>query len=555
MNIFKGKSRRTAIFTVITVAVIILAIAANLVLGYFGLHKTIFLDMTYEGFYTLTDTMKEECAFLEKLDEKVEIIFCNDPDRLLSQTVTRIVYFMAIMLDNTFENVETRTVNAALNPTALAKYKTTSLAEIEPTDVIISYGDRYRIVNADVFWYRNSQNELFSYNGEYKMASLLKSVTSFSNAGAATAYFVTGHGETVYDESRPEENRELLNFIHVLEDAGLKYKTIDLTTQDIPDDCALLIINNPRTDYLPDPLEENNFYYISPLEKIDRFLISDYGSLMVAKDHATSLPLLEEFLGEWGFGFENALVKDTENSIADVENTGTQLIGSYNTDDNGYGMGIYPEFATLPSAPKFIMTNSGYMKCSFGASDSILENGTGGTTRIYSPILFSSGKATAYVKDADGNYSLLYANEGQKDLVAVTVRKQLNFTTNENKYSYVMCANSAEFFTSSFVGSSAYSNYDILVATALNTTRSDEYASIELGGISQNSPSFGGKILITNAMSALGESIYHKDASKPIKYNYGITLPEIIVYSVFIFLIPAAIATVGIVVKIKRKYL
>ena len=122
MNILKGKSRRTAIFTVVTVVVVILAIALNLVLGYFGLHKTLFLDMTYEGFYTLTDTMKEECAFVEDLDEKVEIIFCNDPDRLLSQTVTRIVYFMAIMLDNTFENIETRTVNVALNPTAVSQY-------------------------------------------------------------------------------------------------------------------------------------------------------------------------------------------------------------------------------------------------------------------------------------------------------------------------------------------------------------------------------------------------------------------------------------------------
>lgn len=555
MNILKGKSRRTAIFTVVTVVVVILAIALNLVLGYFGLHKTLFLDMTYEGFYTLTDTMKEECAFVEDLDEKVEIIFCNDPDRLLSQTVTRIVYFMAIMLDNTFENIETRTVNVALNPTAVSQYKTTSLAEIEPTDVIISYGDRYRIVASEVFWYRNTEGNLFSYNGEYKMASLLKSVTSFSNSGAASAYFVTDHGETVYDASKPEENRELLNFIHVLEDAGLKIKTLNLATDDIPADCALLVINNPRTDFIPDPDKEKDFYYVSPLEKIDRYLIADYGSLMVAKDHEISLPLLEEFLHEWGFGFENALVKDSENSIADTDNTGTQLIGVYNTDDNGYGMGIYSEFASLSSAPKFIVTNTGYMKCSFGASDSILENGTGGTTRIYSPILFTSGKATAYTKDDNGNHSLLYANEGQKDIVAVTTRKQLNSTTNENKYSYVMCANSAEFFTNSFVGSSAYSNYDILVAAALNITRADDYASIDLGGISQNSPSFGGKMLVSSEMTTLGQSIYHKDPSKPIKYNYGLAVSEIVVYTVVIALVPVALLTIGIIVKVKRKYL
>ena len=151
MNILKGKSTRTKIFAVITLVVVVLAIALNLVLGYFGINRTLFMDLTYEGFYTLTDTMKEECAFVEELDGEIEIIFCNDPDRLISQTVTRVLYFMSIMLDNCFENVKTRTVNVALNPTAVSKYKTTSLDEIESDDVIISYGDRYRVVKAEVF--------------------------------------------------------------------------------------------------------------------------------------------------------------------------------------------------------------------------------------------------------------------------------------------------------------------------------------------------------------------------------------------------------------------
>ena len=556
MNILKGKSTRTKLFTVITVFIVAAAILLTLVLNFLGMKHTLFLDMTYEGFYTLTDTMKRECEFVEELDEKVEIILCNDPDRLISQTVTRVVYYMAIMLDNAFENVEVRTVNVALNPTAVSKYKTTSLAEISPTDVIISYGDRYRVLNSEVFWYRNSQNELFSYNGEYKMASLLKSVTAYSKAGKASAYFVIDHGETYYDESRPDENRELLNFIHALEDAGLAIKTLNLTeVERIPDDCALLIINDPKTDFEPDPDRANEFYYVSPLEKIDRFLIADYGSLMVAKDFERKLPLLEEFLNEWGFIFESALVKDTVNNIADKDGSATQLIGSYNKDEDSYGMGIYSEFASLSSAPRFIVTRTGYLRCSYGVSDSVFENGAGGTSRIYSPFILSSDKATAYSKDENGNYSLLHTNEGAKDLVGVTTRKQLNSTTNENKYSYVMCANSKDFFSSAFVGSSAYSNYDVIVALAQNATRSDEHASIELGGISQNSPSYGGKLLISTDMTALGESLYDKDPSKPIKYNHGISLPEIVLYSIIIFLVPITIAAVGIVVRVKRKYL
>ena len=556
MNILKGKSTRTKIFTVITVLIIVATIAFTLAFNYFVLNRAVLLDLTYEGFYTLTDTMKRECKFVDDLDEKVEIIFCNDPDRLVAQTVTRVVYYMSIMLDNAFENIETRTVNVALNPTALSQYKTTSLKEISPSDIIITYGDRYRVVNAEVFWYRDSQNALFSYNGEYKMASLLKSITAFSSVGKASAYFVTDHGETYYDESRPDENRELLNFIYALEDAGLKIKTLNLTTDEIPADCALLIINNPLTDYVPEAGKENDFYYVSPLEKIDRYLINNHGSLMVAKDFERELPLLEEFLFEWGFEFESALVKDSVNNIADVNDTNTQIVGSYNTDEDGYGMGIYSEYASMGSAPRFVLTNTGYIKCAYGVTDTSPENGTGSVFRIYSPLFFASDEASAYTKNENGEY-LLKANDDERmmELVGVTTRKQLDSTTNENTYSYVMCANSKDFFSSPFVGSSAYSNYDILVALAQNATRADEHASIELGGISQNSPSYGGKLVITNGMTFTGEKIYDKDPSQPIKINRAISSAEIVLFTIIIFLIPSAIAVAGIYVKTKRKYL
>ena len=556
MNILKGKSTRTKIFTVITILVVVLTIALTLVLNYVGMQNTLFLDLTHEGLYTLTDVMKKECAFVEELDEKIEIIFCTDPDRLISQTVTRVTYYMSVMLDNAFENVEVRTVNAALNPTAVSKYKTTSLKELSASDIIIAYGDRYRVVNAEVFWLRNTYDEIFSYNGEYKMASLFKSVSAYNSAGTATAYFLTGHGETYYDEANPDENRELLNFIHSLEDAGLKIKNLDLSAVDsIPADCALLIINNPTSDFEPEPGMENSFEYVSPLEKIDRYLVSNYGSLIVAKDFERELPLLEEFLGEWGFEFVNALVKDESNNVEDAENTHSQIIGSYNTDEDSYGMAIYSEYVKLGSAPKFIVPNTGYIKCTYGVEQLVTENGADKISRIYSPFLFTSDKAIAYSKDADGYGGTVHTNAGRKDLVGVTVRKQLNDETRENKYSYVMCANSADFLTNAFIGSSAYANYDILSATALNATRSDEHASMELGGSSLNSPSYGGKIIMSTTITTTGEDIYDKDPSTPIKHNYGISTPEIVLYSIFIFLVPVTIAVVGIVIRIKRKYL
>ena len=68
-TLFKGKSKRTRIFTVITLVLIVALLAVNYLLTHVGLHKSVYVDMTPEGLYTLSSAMAEECAFVDKLDE------------------------------------------------------------------------------------------------------------------------------------------------------------------------------------------------------------------------------------------------------------------------------------------------------------------------------------------------------------------------------------------------------------------------------------------------------------------------------------------------------
>jgi len=100
-RLFKGKSKRTKIFTAITLFSVAVIIALNLLLYYFGFQKTIFLDMTPEGLYTLSDAMVEECdemfGEIKEKDgnKKVTVTFCTDPDYLISSDTARLTYFMA----------------------------------------------------------------------------------------------------------------------------------------------------------------------------------------------------------------------------------------------------------------------------------------------------------------------------------------------------------------------------------------------------------------------------------------------------------------------------
>lgn len=560
IKLFSGKRSRSGTFAVITVTLIALLFVVNLLVTHLSLYRTVYADTTSEGLYTLSDGMIEQCKFIEELGKaedapNLKITFCADPDALLNSTVTRVIYHMAIQLHNRYPYLEIETVNIALNPNAVSKYKTTSLSKITAGDLIVSYGDTYRVVSAESFWPKKSDGVYASYNGEYRLATLLMSVTAKDRP---MAYFITGHGETVYNPESPEseESRSLGSFVDMLRDVGLSVGVLNLgEVTEIPDDCKLLIINNPTVDFPTDESGYDSFGYIGELEMIDRYLVNEQGALMVAKDYGIQLKNLELYLREWGIAFSDTLVRDDTASLADEGNTHTKLVAKYDTDTTGYGYQIYGEFAELSSAPRMIIPNSGYLYCAYGSSDALRESGGFNTSRTYAEFLTSSKTAIPYGKsDASGEYTLKAGAAGERALVAVTARNELDDYTDENTYSYVMAAASADFFDESVMGNASYANFDIVAALTKNIARSDAYASIEIGGMSYNSGSYGGKPLTDMSLSESNVDVYSPSGEEVIKTNLGINNATKIGFTVFVFAIPVAIAALGVTVCLKRRF-
>lgn len=555
LKLFGCRSRRRLVFTAVTVLLIAVLVGANFVLSLFVPDKSIYFDMTSEGLYSLSAAMKKETEFIGGLDKKVEIIFCNDRDRLIASQATRVTYFMALQLQERYpDNVEVRTVNPTLNPTALAKYKTTSLTEISTLDIIISYGDRYRVVGCNRFWTVN-EGSYFSYNGEYRMVSLLRSVTAINNP---TVYFLTGHGESYYDPTDPESEMSLANaeLYDLLVARGLTVRTLDISAADaVPDDCALLIINNPRTDFKTDPTRYDELGYVSDLEKLDRYLVTKQGAIMIAKDYAVELPLLESFLHEWGFDFGTTLMKDEKASIADEDSSYTQLIATYNTDKESYAYGIYGDYADTSSAPRTVFTNTGYITCSFQESSATSEDGTANVARQYISFLTSSESAKPYARHPEtGEYVDLAGEEKCYDLAAVVSREALDSEANEKTHSYIFCVNSPDFLSNELLGNSAYANFDVVSLLIDNISRLEEYASMDLGGLSYNSSSYGGKQIWYSTLSYNDATIYYGNATDVYDYNYGISDAFIATLTVCVFAVPTALLVLGIVVAVRRRY-
>lgn len=568
LNLFKGKSKRTKIFTVITLTSIVLILLLNFLMTYFGIQKTMFLDMTPEKFYSLSGEMKEECGDMfselkaSGKKEKIKVTFCTDPDYLTASRMTRMPYFMALQLQNKYPDFfEVETVNVNLNPTAVAKYKATSLSKINSSNIIVSYGERYRVTTVQRFWAQDSSAEnIYSYNGEYRLATLMKSVTAVDQPAA---YFVTDHGETYYDPQNPtsEMSLSMATLADLLSERGLKIKTLKLSeVERVPEDCVLLIINNPREDFTYDKDKLNQLGYVADTEKLDRYLVMKQGSIMVAKDFETKLPVFENFMYEWGFKFSDSIVVDKESSLDDEYDTATNLVAKYSTDPESFAYAIYGDYADLSSAPLTVVSNAGSVECSYNETKYKIEAGSMRTTRQYASFLTTSNTATRYMKDpVTGEITTTVDGApGTYDLAAVSVRVELDPDTDESIYSYIFCVNSADFLTESSLGVASRANYDIVSAVVENISRIDEYASTDLGGLSQNSSSYGGKRLITMAMSAedvtLYSNKYKNNQPVVIKKNHAISLGVITGYSIFIFAVPAAISVLGIVVCLKRRY-
>ncbi|MBR7116314.1 MAG: Gldg family protein [Clostridia bacterium] len=551
-SLFKGKSTRTKIFTAITIVAILLLIGLNMLLTFVGDQSQIFIDLTPEGFYSMTDKMVDACAeILDTKDEngnkrEIKITFCADPDRLENSSSLRATYFMALQMRNRFDNVTVETVNVDLNPAAVAMYRTTSRREITAADMIVSYNGRYKITDATSFWTDNS----FSYNGEYRMVSILASLTALSSPAA---YFICDHGELYYDPENPDSEHSLATseVAELIEERGLQIKTLEISKVDaIPEDCALLIINDPKIDYTPDPDRLDEFYYVSDLEKIDRYLASKSGAVIVNKAYDRKLPVLESFLAEWGIGCGEGLVKDKDNCLPGVGEEGTAIVGVY--DKDSFGGAYYGDYAELPSAPKMIFTNSGYLYCTFEPNDTMNESGSFNASKNYSHFITTSEGAIAY----NGSETAPGGEDGvKKALAAASVRTYLDGETSETVYSYLFCTNTADFFSNELIGNKSYANRDIMASVISSISRIDRYASMSLGGLSMNSPSYGGKQTQTTTLTEKTENIYSADAKDIIAVNHAFTIVERVIFTVFVAIVPVAVMCWGIVIFIKRKNL
>lgn len=452
MNILKRRNfKYSSTSAAFTAVVILLVMLLNAALTVLGTRYSLYIDLTDTSLWTLSEEAKEVISTVEG---EVTITFCHDEDKIDESKTMSYISRTAKELEKEFSNIHVRYINSVLEPQLLKDYKYNTVSAISPTNVIVERGNPenraegeapsdFRVYSADAFYITDTNTgDIWAYNGEEIFAAAALAVTADETP---TAYFTTRHGESI-DAA----------FANTIVKAGFDVKTIDLATEDIKEDCRMIIINDPKWDFAGYNIYDKDA--VSEIAKIDEFLESG-GTLMVFKDPETEyLKNLEEFLYEWGIVFGEGTVTDTQNSIT---MDGTALVASY--PSGTLASSVHKEISSLPTPPKTIVKNASPIYVSELFTAGRTDEGVATNSYVYSgnnayrelsAVLVSSPDASVVSKgetlDGAGNYNLM------------TLTCDTNTRDNDLYHSYVLAAATTRFTTADYLESNTYANEDII---------------------------------------------------------------------------------------------
>ncbi len=419
-------------------------------------------------------------------DVKVELIFCDDPDNLMSNKSRRLIYMTALCLQKEFpDTIEVKTINVRRDPSQVQKYKTTSYTTIYPTSVIVASGSEYRHLRINSFYMEDTTTgELWAYSGERRFLATIFEVTK---AASPKCVLLSNHGESGYSDT----------FISLLEDAGYEVlRDFDLENQELPTDCRLVVCVDPVKDFkgYNDIVLGNAT--VSEIEKLDKFLDNENSMMVFFNADTPHLPTFEEYLEKWGISViratdeagdvQNALVKDTSTSLtAD----GQTLVGSYAIA--GGGSSITSDMQSMAYPPKVVFRNATAFKLSPVYDRTfVAENTEEGTPAFsYGAYYANSVYRQAFDVFTAGENAIAYIGEealtaGEYPYMLMTIASETitsagdrNGYTTVSHDSYVVACASSEFLCDELLASNSYGNADMLAGT-LRALGKDSMAAI-----------------------------------------------------------------------------
>lgn len=351
--------------TVIMVVIIAIVIAANVMFSKLPTAARN-IDVSSNNLYSIGDTTH---SVLDGLKNDVEIIVIKDKE----STDKRISTLLAKYADYS-DHIKVTYKDPVLYPSVLTTYDTEEnniVIKCDATDKTtkVAFSD---IIVTSTSYYGSTYETSFDGEGQ-----LTKAIDYVSNENNKLIYTISGHGESDLGK----------NISGLISKSNFNVKSVNLLVDNgIPDDCDMLICNQPTKDLADDEL------------KLLREYMENGGKMtVVLADTTTETPNFDALMADYGISKVNGYIADTERY---------------------YGQNVYQIFPNYSSGDITGKFGSEEYTLLFGSLGLKVEKTDGVTVDEF---LTTSNKGAAVVGEND-------YTEGKYTLAAAATKDESRFT-------------------------------------------------------------------------------------------------------------------------------
>ena len=278
----KGRVFRSGLLsTAMLAAVLVLAVLLNLLVRAIPAKYTEF-DLSEAKMYTLSDSTK---TLVEGLEKDVHIYYLcetGSEDAIITKLLD---HYAAESGHLSWEQKD-----PTLYPTFAAKY---GAENVSSGSLIVTCGENSTVLDAadlyeyDYTDYYTTGSASVTFGGEKQITSAIYKLTA---AGQSHAYYTTNHGEQTLTDS----------LIDALDAQNIDAQPLDLLTSTIPEDCGLLIINAPASDFVSEGL-------VDEIAQLQAYL-ENGGKVLLMTSAFVDTPNLDAVMTQFGLAREPGIV-------------------------------------------------------------------------------------------------------------------------------------------------------------------------------------------------------------------------------------------------------
>ena len=525
---FNGKKlKHGAMATAFTCVFIAVVVLVNIIATIIFDKYPITLDLTENKIYSISDEAKEYVKTIGK-EVNVTVLATRDEFESFADEYTKSAAELLDKYCQYNDKITVKYVDFLSNPELLSDYADQEnlgaydiIFETSSTDSegntfkrvkVVGLMDMVNISDEVLEYYVSSgydesaiDTEIETYvanYGHYQTFNLYYSYGMLGDSNAETAFVsalmsvASENSVTVTFLNADRKEAELTYFKSLLDANGYIVNEINISTQEIPEDTDIIVMGAPKLDYTADEIA-----------KVDKFLENggELGKNLIymASVEQGDTPNIDEFLEEYGIVIEKDVIGEFEEGYYYGSNpylTVQDLVGEYYLDTYDGADGAY-----------FYVPYS----------------------RAITPLYEEDGMKTVWKYLSSSSNAYLVNSEDSTDyeqvgnLYSMVIGAKCRFDTQEDGdyisiFSQVIAFGTEGFFADSALASSTFENSDLII-TMLNEITNKEQSLV----------------ITPKKVSAVTFDINEKQATT-LKY-------------VYVFVIPAVILIIGLVVYLRRK--